>query len=167
MLVLSVVVVPLKHRLVPFFVSLYIINIGEGGHRPCIQTFAADQFDDNLPEEKAVKSSFFNWWYVGIVLGATTSILVVIYVQDNIGWGWGFGIPAVVVAVAFGVFLAGKSRYRKEVPVGSPLTKVARVMVAAFKKRRVSLENDFGMCVEAGASGGGVSRSLARTNQFR
>ncbi|KAI3697662.1 hypothetical protein L6452_30757 [Arctium lappa] len=158
LLVVSVEKIPLKHRVVPLFMALYVINVGEGGHRPCIQTFAADQFDDNLPAEK---SSFFNWWYLGIVIGATTSTVVVIYVQDNIGWGWGFGIPAVVVAVALLVFLVGKTTYRKEVPVGSPLTKVAQVMVAAVRKRRLSQDNQ--MYVEATET----TRSLAPTNQFR
>ncbi|KAL4562108.1 hypothetical protein LXL04_034302 [Taraxacum kok-saghyz] len=168
LLVISVEPIPLEHRVIPFFLALYIINIGEGGHRPCIQTFAADQFDDHLPEEKAAKSSFFNWWYLGIVLGAITAILVVVSVQDNIGWGWGFAIPAIVVAAALGVFLAGKNRYRLEAPVGSPITKVAQVIVAAARKRRLSLENDgSGMYIEAGEGGEDMTISLARTNQFR
>ncbi|KAF5820690.1 putative proton-dependent oligopeptide transporter family, MFS transporter superfamily [Helianthus annuus] len=164
MLVISVESIPLEHRLLAFFVALYVINIGEGGHRPCIQTFAADQFDDRLPEEKAAKSSFFNWWYLGIVLGATTSILVVIYVQDNVGWGWGFAIPAIVVALALGVFLFRKNTYRCQDPVGSPFTKVAQVMVAAFRKRRLLPENGWGMCVKAEDT---VIHPLAHTNQFR
>lgn len=162
LLVISVEAIPLKHRVLPFFVALHVINVGEGGHRPCIQTFAADQFNEG---DHAAKSSFFNWWYLGIVLGATSAIIVVVYVQDNVGWGWGFAIPTVVVAVALVVFLAGKSTYRREVPVGSPLTNVARVIVAGVRKRRLSHENDgFGMCVETRESG---ANTLARTNQFR
>ncbi|KAM0001985.1 putative proton-dependent oligopeptide transporter family, MFS transporter superfamily [Helianthus debilis subsp. tardiflorus] len=164
LLVISVESIPLEHRLLAFFLALYVINIGEGGHRPCIQTFAADQFDNRLPEEKAAKSSFFNWWYLGIVLGATTSILVVIYVQDNVGWGWGFAIPAIVVALALGVFLFRKDTYRCQDPVGSPFTKVAQVMVAAFRKRRLLPENGWGMCVKAEDT---VIHPLADTNQFR
>ncbi|KAL8214649.1 hypothetical protein R6Q57_004098 [Mikania cordata] len=167
LLVISVEAIPLSHRQLPFFVALYVINIGEGGHRPCIQTFAADQFDNYLPEEKAAKSSFFNWWYLGIVVGATTSILIVIYVQDNIGWGWGFAIPAVVVALALGLFLSRKSAYRREVPVGSPLTKVAQVIIAAFRKRRLILDDGWSMCVEAQENGPSMIQPLARTNQFR
>ncbi|KAD3337854.1 hypothetical protein E3N88_33375 [Mikania micrantha] len=167
LLVISVEAIPLSHRQLPFFVALYVINIGEGGHRPCIQTFAADQFDNHLPEEKAAKSSFFNWWYLGIVVGATTSILIVIYVQDNIGWGWGFAIPAVVVALALALFLSRKIAYRREVPVGSPLTKVAQVIVAAFRKRRLILDDGWSMCVEAQENGPSMIQPLARTNQFR
>ena len=167
MLVISVVTIHPKHQVIPFFLALHVINIGEGGHRPCIQTFAADQFDDDIPEEKAVKSSFFNWWYLGIVLGAISATLVVSVVQDNIGWGWGFAIPAMVVAAAFIVFLAGKNTYRREFKVGSPITKVAQVIVAAVKKRNLSLENEFNMYVEGEERGAAKTRLLARTNQFR
>ncbi|CAI0461861.1 unnamed protein product [Linum tenue] len=55
--------------------------VGEGGHKPCVQTFAADQFDEEKPKEKAAKSSFFNWWYLGIVFGASAAVLLVIYIQ--------------------------------------------------------------------------------------
>nr|XP_043611725.1 protein NRT1/ PTR FAMILY 5.4-like [Erigeron canadensis] len=168
LLVISEVTIPLKHRTLPFFLALYIINIGEGGHRPCIQTFAADQFGDHLPSEKATKRSFFNWWYLGIVLAGTTATLIVPYVQGKYGWGWGYGISGVVVAVALVVFLAGKSTYRQEAPVGSSVTKVAQVVVAAFKKQRLSHENRFQLClIEAGESSQAMTRNLAHTNQFR
>ncbi|XP_076939561.1 protein NRT1/ PTR FAMILY 5.4-like [Bidens hawaiensis] len=166
LLVISTKAIPLKHRSLPYFVGLYVINIGEGGHRPCIQTFAADQFDDNLPEERAAKSSFFNWWYLGIVLGATMSILVVIYVQESVGWPLGYAILTVVVAVALGIFLAGKSTYRREAPLGSPVTKVVQVVAAAFRKRKLSLEKGWSVCEEEEESDTMI-KPLARTNQFR
>ena len=81
MLSLSVAVIPLHYRKAVFFVSLYVLSVGEGGHKPCVQTFAADQFDEDSREEKEAKSSFFNWWYLGIVAGATTAMLLVIYIQ--------------------------------------------------------------------------------------
>ncbi|PWA65200.1 major facilitator superfamily protein [Artemisia annua] len=167
MLVISVVKIHPNHQVLPFFIALHVINIGEGGHRPCIQTFAADQFDDGIPEEKAVKNSFFNWWYLGIVLGGVSGTLAVSFVQFDISWGWGFAIPAMVVAAAFVVFLAGKNTYRREVKVGSPITKVAQVIVAAVKKRNLSLENEFNVYVQGEESGAAKTRLLARTNQFR
>ncbi|KAH8522787.1 hypothetical protein H0E87_003431 [Populus deltoides] len=82
LLTLSVSEIPTHYREAVFFIALYIIAVGEGGHKPSVQTFAADQFDEEEPEEKAAKSSFFNWWYLGIVVGASSAILVVIYIQE-------------------------------------------------------------------------------------
>jgi peptide/histidine transporter 3/4 len=81
LLTLSVSVIRTHYREAVFFIALYILAVGEGGHKPSVQTFAADQFDEEEPEEKAAKSSFFNWWYLGIVVGASSAILVVIYIQ--------------------------------------------------------------------------------------
>lgn len=80
MILLTLSVSALKNTTL-FFVALYILSIGDGGHRPCVQTFAADQFNDDSPEEKNAKSSFFNWWYLGIVAGSTIAMFLVIYLQ--------------------------------------------------------------------------------------
>jgi len=82
MIFLTLSVTALKHKLL-FFLALYVLAIGDGGHKPCVQTFAADQFDEDTPEERDTKSSFFNWWYLGIVAGSTASVFVVIYLQVN------------------------------------------------------------------------------------
>ncbi|MBA0725985.1 hypothetical protein Golax_001843, partial [Gossypium laxum] len=138
LLSLSVSVIPTHSRKPVFFTALYILAIGEGGHKPCVQTFAADQFDENNPEEKAAKSSFFNWWYLGIVTGASVAIVVVIYLQDNVSWAAGFGVLAGSLAVALALFLIGMKRYRKQRPTGSPFTRVAQVFVAAARKWRLT-----------------------------
>ena len=82
MIFLTLSVTALKHKFL-FFLALYVLAIGDGGHKPCVQTFAADQFDEDTPEERDTKSSFFNWWYLGIVAGSTASVFVVIYLQVN------------------------------------------------------------------------------------
>ncbi|KAK8998994.1 hypothetical protein V6N11_070173 [Hibiscus sabdariffa] len=138
LLTLSVSVIPRHYREAVFFTALYVLAIGEGGHKPCVQTFAADQFDENNPHEKAAKSSFFNWWFAGIVTGASIAIVVVIYLQDNVSWAAGFGVLSVSLVAALAVFLAVIKRYRKQGPTGSPFTMLAQVFVAAAKKRRVS-----------------------------
>lgn len=84
LLALSVSVVPMDYRKVIFFVALYIVAVGEGGHKPCVQTFAADQFEEDSIDDKKVKSSFFNWWFWGIVTGQAIAILGVIYVEVKI-----------------------------------------------------------------------------------
>ncbi|KAK4406355.1 protein NRT1/ PTR FAMILY 5.4 [Sesamum angolense] len=163
LLTVAVSAVPPPGQGTVFFIALYVLAVGEGGHKPCVQTFAADQFDEGLPEEKAAKSSFFNWWYVGIVCGATAAVLVVIYVEDYVGWKFGFGMLVVAVAAALVVFLIGSGSYRRQAPVGSPFTRVAQVMVAAVRKRRLAEEEGRGICVE---EDGGTVHPLSRTSQF-
>ncbi|XP_043692539.1 protein NRT1/ PTR FAMILY 5.4-like [Telopea speciosissima] len=164
MLTLTVSIIPARFRRQLFFLSLYTIAIGQGGHKPCVQAFGADQFDEDKPEEKKAKSSFFNWWYFGICSGAVAATLVVIYLQDNVGWAIGFGVSAVAMGMALVVFLLGRKLYRQQVPRGSPLTQVAQVFVAAVRKRNLPvMESGCGLAMEVQGTG----RNLASTNQFR
>ncbi|KAK7323299.1 hypothetical protein VNO77_26765 [Canavalia gladiata] len=94
-----------------FFFFLYVVSIGDGGHKPCVQTFAADQFNDGTAEERHTISSFFNLWYLAIAFGSTSAVFVAIYVQDNVGWGVGLGVLAGVLGVALAVFLLGMKRF--------------------------------------------------------
>lgn len=104
-----------------FFCSLYLIALGTGGHKPCIEAFGADQFDGEDPEENRYRSSFFNWWYFGQCFGALIALSVLLYVEDYIGWGVGFGIPTVAMALALSLFLYGSKFYRHQVIFSSPL----------------------------------------------
>ncbi|RZC58072.1 hypothetical protein C5167_005377 [Papaver somniferum] len=143
MLTLSVsTLIPLKFQYWVFFVSLYFVAIGEGGHKPCVQTFGAEQFDERIPEEKKEKSSFFNWWYFGLCSGTMVGMLVVFYIQENVGWMIGFGLPALAMAVALVMFLIGSGFYRSHVPKGSPLVRILQVFVAAYHKRHLCVSKD-------------------------
>ncbi|CAJ2640234.1 unnamed protein product [Trifolium pratense] len=88
------------------FTALYLIALGTGGIKPCVSSYGADQFDDNDENEKEHKSSFFNWFYFSINIGALIASSLLVWVQDNVGWGWGFGIPAVAMAIAVGSFFS-------------------------------------------------------------
>ncbi|KAJ6798634.1 protein NRT1/ PTR FAMILY 5.2-like isoform X1 [Iris pallida] len=125
-----------------FFGALYVLTLGTGGTKPNISTIGADQFDDFDPEERAHKLSFFNWWMFSIYLGTLFSNVVLVYVQDNVGWSLGYGLPTVGLAVSLAIFFAGTPFYRHKVPQGSPFTKMARVLVAAARKWRVLLPED-------------------------
>ncbi|XP_056687743.1 protein NRT1/ PTR FAMILY 5.4 isoform X2 [Spinacia oleracea] len=152
-----------------FFWAIYITALGEGGHKPCVQTFAADQFDENTLEPRKAKSSFFNWWFLGISVGATSGVLIVVYVEENVSWTLGFSIATVAVGLALAVFVVGSSTYRKERPVGSPFTSVAQVIVAAIRKRHIiETTTGRGLCYDdhdLGNGGGSDAHNLPLTHQ--
>ncbi|XP_024007823.1 protein NRT1/ PTR FAMILY 5.16 isoform X2 [Eutrema salsugineum] len=125
-----------------FFCSLYLVAIGQGGHKPCVQAFGADQFDSADSKERISRGSFFNWWFLSLSAGITLSIVVVVYVQDNVNWALGFGIPCLFMVMAFALFLLGRKTYRY--PKGNhkeknAFARIGRVFVAAYKNRKLNL----------------------------
>ncbi|GMP49167.1 hypothetical protein CsSME_00016235 [Camellia sinensis var. sinensis] len=130
------------------FVALYLIALGTGGIKPCVSSYGADQFDDADETEKKHKSSFFNWFYFSINVGALIASSVLVYIQDNVGWGWGFGIPAVTMAIAVASFFSGTRLYRNQKPGGSPLTRICQVIVASLMKYRVKVPEDKALLYE-------------------
>ncbi|XP_059660827.1 protein NRT1/ PTR FAMILY 8.2-like isoform X2 [Cornus florida] len=129
------------------FLALYLIALGTGGIKPCVSAYGADQFDDADEAEKKHKSSFFNWFYFAINVGALVST-VLIWVQDNVGWGLGFGIPAATMAIAVVSFFSGTRLYRYQKPGGSPLTRICQVVVASVRKYRVEVPLDNSLLYE-------------------
>ncbi|CAN6196586.1 unnamed protein product [Urochloa humidicola] len=127
-----------------FFVPLYLVALGTGGIKPCVSSFGADQFDEADPSERQSKSSFFNWFYMSINVGALVASSALVWVQMNVGWGWGFGIPAAAMAAAVAFFLLGSRRYRHQMPGGSPLTRMLQVAVAAWRKRNLATASGVG-----------------------
>lgn len=151
------------------FVALYMIALGTGGIKPCVSSYGADQFDDTDEVEKKHKSSFFNWFYFSINIGALLAASVLVWIQDNVGWGWGFGIPALAMAIAVVSFFSGTRLYRNQMPGGSPLTRICQVLVASIKKCRVEVPADKSLLyenkdVESAIKG---SRKLEHTNDLR
>ncbi|XP_057783531.1 protein NRT1/ PTR FAMILY 5.2-like [Salvia miltiorrhiza] len=125
-----------------FFGALYTLALGTGGTKPNISTIGADQFDEFEPKEKAHKLSFFNWWMFSIFFGTLFANTVLVYIQDNVGWSLGYGLPTIGLAISILIFLAGTPFYRHKLPTGSPFTKMARVIVAAFRNWTISVPTD-------------------------
>ncbi|PIN06340.1 H+/oligopeptide symporter [Handroanthus impetiginosus] len=133
---------PTTLQLAVFFGALYTLALGTGGTKPNISTIGADQFDEFDPKEKAQKLSFFNWWLFSIFFGTLFANTVLVYIQDNVGWTFGYGLPTIGLVISIIIFLIGTPFYRHKVPTGSPFTKIAKVIVAAFRKWRVTIPVD-------------------------
>ncbi|KAB5545132.1 hypothetical protein DKX38_013244 [Salix brachista] len=129
-------------QLAVFFGALYTLAVGTGGTKPNISTIGADQFDDFHPKEKAHKLSFFNWWMFSIFFGTLFANTVLVYIQDNVGWALGYGLPTLGLLISVVIFLAGTPLYRHRLPTGSPFTRMAKVIVAAMRKTKVSVPHD-------------------------
>ncbi|XP_057816580.2 protein NRT1/ PTR FAMILY 8.1 isoform X2 [Cryptomeria japonica] len=151
-----------------FFLALYLVALGTGGITPCVSSFGADQFDETDDVEKKKKSSFFNWYYFSINIGALLSSSVLVWIQDNVGWGWGFGIPTVALAVAIFFFFSGTLLYRHQKPGGSALTRIAQVIVASFRKRHIQVPDDNSLLYEVQDKESSIegSRKLEHTDVF-
>ncbi|KAF8755802.1 hypothetical protein HU200_011274 [Digitaria exilis] len=154
-----------------FYTGLYILALG-GALQPVVTSFGADQFDDSDEEGRRRQSSFFNWFYQSLNVGSLVGGTVLVWVQTNVSWGLGYGIPAMCSVLAVAVFLAGTTAYRRhQPPAGSPITRVAQVVVAAARKWRVEAPDDASELHECegddGMSAIQGSRRLAHTDQFR
>ncbi|GAY37908.1 hypothetical protein CUMW_032680, partial [Citrus unshiu] len=151
-----------------FFVALYLIALGTGGIKPCVSSYGADQFDDADEAEKKHKSSFFNWFYFSINIGALIASSVLVWIQDNEGWGWGFGIPAVAMAIAVVSFFSGTRLFRNQKPGGSPLTRICQVVAASIRKHKVELPADKSLLYETADAESNItgSRKLDHTKDF-
>ncbi|KAJ3690086.1 hypothetical protein LUZ61_019250 [Rhynchospora tenuis] len=125
-----------------FFLSLYTLAIGTGGTKPNISTIGADQFDVLDSKERTQKPSFFNWWMFSIFFGTLFANTVLVYIQDNVGWTVGYALPTIGLVISVAIFLAGTPFYRHKLPSDSPLTKMARVLVAACKKWKAPVPSD-------------------------
>ncbi|KAH7677224.1 Proton-dependent oligopeptide transporter family protein [Dioscorea alata] len=124
-------------QLILLYFSLFLTTIGSGGIRPCVAAFGADQFNHAGANMEAKKRTFFNLYFFCLRLATGIALIVVVYVQENVGWGWGLNIPTITMLISIIIFVFGYSLYIKSEPKGSPLTRLAQVVVAAIKKRKV------------------------------
>ncbi|KAG0448507.1 hypothetical protein HPP92_027796 [Vanilla planifolia] len=130
-------------QLLVFYGSLLLTAAGSGGIRPCVVAFGADQFElDRQKAQHGGRRSFFNLYFFSMGFSTLLALTVAVYVQDNVGWGLGFGIPSVAMFVSIVAFVAGYPLYIRRKPGGSPLIRLAQVVVAAVRKRKIQLPGD-------------------------
>ena len=67
--------------------------------------------------------------------------IVIVYFEDRFSWAVGFGICVVVILIGIAIFLLGNHYYRHIKPQGSPFTSLYRVIIAAIRKRMISISS--------------------------
>ncbi|KAK8946976.1 Peptide transporter PTR3-A [Platanthera zijinensis] len=123
-----------KHfQVVIFFLSLYIVALGIGGTKATLLTMGAEQFDISKDSERSQTSLFFNWWSISVFSGNLFSCIVLVYIQDNVGWSVGYAIPTIALGIAIIIFIVGTPFYRHKPPSGSALTTMIKILVEASR----------------------------------
>ncbi|KAI3705097.1 hypothetical protein L1987_75329 [Smallanthus sonchifolius] len=155
---------PTKIHKLTFFTAMYCLSLGTGGIKPSLESFGADQFDDNSLTERKGKMSYFNWWNAALCGGLLLGVTVMAYVQDNFGWGTADLILTVTMLITTVIFYLGKPIYRYRAPQGSPLTPILQVFVAALRNRKLPYPTSQDLFYEPGDC---ETRLLSHTNKLR
>ncbi|RVW95717.1 Protein NRT1/ PTR family 5.10 [Vitis vinifera] len=144
---------PPQCQVIFLFLSLYLVAVAEGGHKPCTQAFGADQFDGRDSEEGKAKSSYFNWLNFCVGISLSVSMLTLSYIQDKLSWVLGFGIPCILMVVALLLFLLGTNTYRYSVKREdkNPFVRISKVFVEAARNWRLNPSSE--KAIEEGAQG--------------
>jgi len=159
---------PSKVHEAVFFVALYSIALGIGGFRPCLQSFGADQFDDDHLEERKKKMSFFNWWNLILSFALLLGTTVVVYVQDFVSWGVACLAFTIFLALTVIAFYVGMPFYRYKIrPKQNPFVAIIQVLIAAIRKRNLSCPSNPALLFEVPESQNSQGRLLSHTNSLR
>lgn len=72
-------------------------------------------------------SSFFNWFFFSLTVGAIAGVTFFVWISTNKGWDWSFTACTIAVFFAIVFVSMGKPLYRSNVPSGSPLLRILQV----------------------------------------
>ncbi|KAK4780078.1 hypothetical protein SAY87_016184 [Trapa incisa] len=150
-----------------FYLAIYLIAFGYGGHQPTIATFGSDQFDESEPRGKSSKAVFFSYFYFALNLGSLFSNSVLVYYEDRGEWTLGFLVSGGATVLALVAFLAGSKQYRYVEASGNPIPRVAQVFVATARKWSVVPGKEKELYeVEGPESAIKGSRKILHSNEF-
>ncbi|KAF5177256.1 NRT1/ PTR FAMILY 4.6 [Thalictrum thalictroides] len=141
-------------KAVMLFGGLYLIALGVGGIKGSLPAHGAEQFDESTLVGRKKRSTFFNYFVFCLSCGALVAVTLVVWVEDNKGWQWGFGISTATILLSIPIFFAGSATYRNKKPTGSPLTTIAKVVLAAT----------FSTCINRTPSNAVMSMNTSPTN---
>ncbi|KAM3195202.1 hypothetical protein ACQJBY_071342 [Aegilops geniculata] len=121
-------------QMAALYAAVFLLCLGAAGARFNQATMGANQF-----EAAADRDVFFNWYFILLYASSVLGATVIVYVQDTVSWTLGFGISCAASVVGLAALLLGARYYRHPAAQGSPFTGLARVVVAAARKRKVGV----------------------------
>ncbi|XVF46403.1 hypothetical protein PTKIN_Ptkin03bG0024000 [Pterospermum kingtungense] len=125
-----------KVQLGVLYAAIALASIGPGVIRFTLATLGANQFDETKDQVMFIDWFFFTFYAANVI-----SSIAIVYIEDNISWVFGFGLCAAFNLIGLIIFLSGTRFYRHDKPPGSPFTSIARVVVAAIRKRNAMLSS--------------------------
>ncbi|GMH17232.1 hypothetical protein Nepgr_019073 [Nepenthes gracilis] len=152
-----------------FYISIYLVALGNGAPEPALATFGSDQFDEEDPEEKRSKTSFFSHFYVALNLGALIAETVLVYLENLGLYVLGFWISAACGTAALILLLSGTLRYRHFKPSGNPISRFSQVILASFRKMHLEVPSHGEGLYEVDGKDGeaGGTRRILHTDGFK
>ncbi|KAJ0985469.1 hypothetical protein J5N97_003825 [Dioscorea zingiberensis] len=122
---------PTPGQFLVLYTAIALWIIGVAGTRLNPATMGANQFDD-----AGDQGTFFNWYLFCLNVAAVAGTVVVVYVQDNVGWGWGYGIIGAFTVASLVLFLSGQRLYRRPKPQENPFSGLWRALLSAVAKEK-------------------------------
>lgn len=156
-------------ELAMFYISIYLIALGNGAPEPALATFGADQFDEEDPKERQSKASFYSYFYVALNLGCLVAETILVYIENMGYWVVGFWTCTISAVVAYVFLLSGTLRYRHFKPSGNPISRFSQVIVASMKKLHQNLPSNGEDLYEVHSKEGETNgmRRILHTNGFK
>ncbi|PKI37234.1 hypothetical protein CRG98_042386 [Punica granatum] len=124
-------------------------------------------FDPSTESGQRGVDSFFNWYYFTLTFALMVSATLIVYVQSNVSWSIGFAIPTGLMLLSCVLLFLGSGLYVKVRPDGSPLTSLAQVLVAAVRKRQLTVPDQSTVSLFNHVSKKSTNSKLPYTDQFR
>ncbi|GFP94404.1 protein nrt1/ ptr family 7.1 [Phtheirospermum japonicum] len=150
-----------------FYLAIYLVAFGYGGHQPTIATFGADQFDESNPKQKDAKAAFFCYFYFALNTGSLFSNTILVYYEDSGKWTLGFWVSTASAILALLGYLLGSPKYRYVKACGNPIPRVMQVFVAASRKWKTKRKEGEALYeVEGTQSAIKGSRKILHTDEF-
>uniref|UniRef100_A0A663LZ33 Solute carrier family 15 member 3 n=1 Tax=Athene cunicularia TaxID=194338 RepID=A0A663LZ33_ATHCN len=121
------------------YTGLLLLALGISSVRANLTPFGADQVRD---QEVDATRRFFNWFYWSINMGAIFSLLLVNFVQQNIGFLASYLIPVACLALGLLIFLLATPTFITKPPRGSQVSAMMKVLGVRAQPGAPSPEED-------------------------